>query len=258
MAWYPFDLQMCGLRFKPFGNSGEYVRFVNRFVNYYEKMDLSKYYIKQWKFYSVKTNTGAGVEGMLEFIFSVITFQPFSFYLSCEETPHYPNHSFHSLIASLFSFLSLMFCSHAELIISGRKLIMRIPKTFCRKLSHSTNCDTFDIDDIQCCIARCEIEDSREINHYGKSRSVKADDEETTTYGTSSPGYGFDKNLVSVKEQVQDKALREYYSKVKLTKGKQKVMNRCILFSRKIKPFIAIVFITVYWVSGLLNYQKME
>ena len=63
---------------------------------------------------------------------------------------------------------------------------------------------------------------------------------------------------MSVKEQVQVKALREYYSKVKLTKKKQKQMDRCVLFSRKIKPFIAFVFITVYWVSGLLNYQKME
>ena len=64
MAWYPFDLQRCELNFKPFGNSGEYVRFVNNFINYYEKMDLSKYYIKQWKFHSVKTNTGTGVEGI--------------------------------------------------------------------------------------------------------------------------------------------------------------------------------------------------
>ena len=63
MAWYPFDLQRCELMFKPFGNSGEYVRFVHRFINYYEKMDLSKYYIKQWRFYSVDTNTGTGVEG---------------------------------------------------------------------------------------------------------------------------------------------------------------------------------------------------
>ena len=63
MAWYPFDLQRCELMFKPFGNSGEYVRFVHRFINYYEKMDLSKYYIKQWRFYSVDTNTGTGVKG---------------------------------------------------------------------------------------------------------------------------------------------------------------------------------------------------
>ena len=70
MAWYPFDLQRCELLFKPFGNSGKYVRFVNRLVNYYEKLDLSKYYIKQWKFYSVKTNTGTGVEGKIKSRFS--------------------------------------------------------------------------------------------------------------------------------------------------------------------------------------------
>ena len=65
MAWYPFDLQRCELIFKPFGNSGEYVRFVTQDINYYEKMDLSKYYIKQWKFYTVQLNTGTGVEGTI-------------------------------------------------------------------------------------------------------------------------------------------------------------------------------------------------
>ena len=104
---------------------------------------------------------------------------------------------------------------------------------------------------------RSELEDTREINHHGKVRSVNATEEESTTttvHGTPA----FDKNLVSVHEGVQDKALKAYYSKVKLTKEKQKVMDRCILFSRKIKPLIAIVFVTIYWVSGLLNYQKME
>ena len=69
---------------------------------------------------------------------------------------------------------------------------------------------------------------------------------------------GFDKNLVSVQEQVQDKALREHYSKVKLTKEKQKSMDRCIMFSRRIQPTIALIFVTCYWVSGLVNYQKLE
>ena len=87
---------------------------------------------------------------------------------------------------------------------------------------------------------------------------MNGNDEEPIVHGTPSPSFGFDKNLVSVKEEVQDKALRQYYSKVKLTKEKQKVLSRCILFSRKIKPFIALVFVIVYWVSGLLNYQKME
>ena len=65
MAWYPFDLQRCELLLKPFGNTGEYIFLVNNHINYYDKMDLSKYYIKQWKFESKETDTGFGVEGKL-------------------------------------------------------------------------------------------------------------------------------------------------------------------------------------------------
>lgn len=63
MAWYPFDLQRCELLFKPFGNTGKYVYFIKNDINYFDKMDLSKYYIKQWKFESKDTDTGTGVEG---------------------------------------------------------------------------------------------------------------------------------------------------------------------------------------------------
>ena len=64
MAWYPFDLQRCELLLKPFGNTGEYVYLVNTGFNYLDKMDLSKYYIKQWKFESI--NKGMAVEGKSE------------------------------------------------------------------------------------------------------------------------------------------------------------------------------------------------
>ena len=63
MAWYPFDLQRCELLLKPFGSTGRYVFLVNNTINYFDKMDLSKYYIKQWKFQSQNTDTGVGVEG---------------------------------------------------------------------------------------------------------------------------------------------------------------------------------------------------
>ena len=63
MAWYPFDLQRCELLLKPFGNTGKYVSLVNTSINYFDKMDLSKYYIKQWKFELKDTDTGTGVEG---------------------------------------------------------------------------------------------------------------------------------------------------------------------------------------------------
>ena len=69
MAWYPFDLQRCELLLKPFGNTGEYVYLVNTSINYLDKMDLSKYYIKQWKFESI--NKGMAVEGKNEDITNV-------------------------------------------------------------------------------------------------------------------------------------------------------------------------------------------
>ena len=64
MAWYPFDLQRCELNFEPFGNSGDYVVFINKEINYYDKIDLSKYYIKQWQFVSVKKRGKGVVEGL--------------------------------------------------------------------------------------------------------------------------------------------------------------------------------------------------
>ena len=100
MAWYPFDLQRCELRFKPFGNSDVYVRFVNHFINYYDKMDLSKYYIKQWKFYSLETSTGTGVEGILVIKYKLINFLYLSFHLPWKTTAEYPNNSLYPLPTS--------------------------------------------------------------------------------------------------------------------------------------------------------------
>ena len=102
MAWYPFDLQRCELLFKPFGNSGEYVCFVNKYINYFDNIDLSKYYIKQWKFYSVETDTGTGVEGghfYLTLPYSTI-YIPFSLHLPWEKTAQHPHHSLHPFYAS--------------------------------------------------------------------------------------------------------------------------------------------------------------
>ena len=84
------------------------------------------------------------------------------------------------------------------------------------------------------------------------------DDEESNAVAPVSARIGFDKNLVSVQEQVQDKALKDYYAKVKLTKEKQILMRRYMNFSRRVKPVVALLFIIIYWVSGLINYQRMK
>jgi hypothetical protein len=52
MAWYPFDVQSCELSFSPFGNTGTYVVLIKDVIQYKSEKDLSKYFIKQWKFVS--------------------------------------------------------------------------------------------------------------------------------------------------------------------------------------------------------------
>ena len=64
MAWYPFDVQRCQLTMKPFGKTGKYISLIRDDIKYLGKLDLSKYYIKQWKFLSKVTNTGEGAEGI--------------------------------------------------------------------------------------------------------------------------------------------------------------------------------------------------
>ena len=103
-------------------------------------------------------------------------------------------------------------------------------------------------------VLRSEIEEDREINHHGKPHTVKKAD----SGSVSGPMMTFDKNLISRKEQVQDQALKDYYKRVKVTASKAKVMKRCIFFSRKVKPMIALIFIGSYWFGGLQNYKRME
>ena len=96
MAWYPFDLQRCELLLKPFGNTGKYIYLVNSEINYFGKMDLSKYYIKQWKFESKKTSTGTSVAGRSIYMMIKIIFTD-RVNLPWKTPPQCANHGLHSL-----------------------------------------------------------------------------------------------------------------------------------------------------------------
>jgi hypothetical protein len=68
MAWYPFDVQTCEMTLAPFENTGKYISLIRDQIQYLGELDLSKYYIKQWKFLAKDTETGDGVEGISTFI----------------------------------------------------------------------------------------------------------------------------------------------------------------------------------------------
>ena len=73
------------------------------------------------------------------------------------------------------------------------------------------------------------------------------------------PEEGYDRDLVSIDEKKQDKALKEYYRKIVITSDtKRKILSSCIMFSRQIKPVIAAIFVISYWSAGLWNYSRVE
>ena len=54
-------------------------------------------------------------------------------------------------------------------------------------------------------------------------------------------------------------ALQEYHTEKEIKKmRKLRVMNGCIFFSRKIKPGIILIFVVVYWSSGLIRSSQEE
>ena len=111
---------------------------------------------------------------------------------------------------------------------------------------------------------RTDLQDERQINHHGKIRTVKGDDEVTDEPDkTSTPVENISpiltRDLTNIDERVQDKALKEYYSRVVLTSDhKRMILASCIMFSRKVKPFIAATFVVCYWSAGLYNYYRIE
>ena len=85
------------------------------------------------------------------------------------------------------------------------------------------------------------------------SESNKEDNDQ---FGNSQ--FGFE-DLVHNDEEIQDSALKDYYSKAKVQDETQKkVMTVLIFFSRTIKPIIILIFVLVYWGSGLYRTNQIE
>ena len=70
--------------------------------------------------------------------------------------------------------------------------------------------------------------------------------------------FGFE-DLVHNDEEIQDSALKNYYANAKVhDETKRRVMTALIFFSRTIKPIIILIFVLVYWGSGLYRTNQIE
>ena len=117
------------------------------------------------------------------------------------------------------------------------------------------------------------MQDERQINHHGKVRTVKSsEDASEEPDKTSTPvenisqlmnkfktDEGYDRDLVHVDERIQDNALKDYYDRIVITSDhKRRILAGCIMFSRQVKPVIAVIFVLSYWSAGLWNYSRLE
>ena len=70
---------------------------------------------------------------------------------------------------------------------------------------------------------------------------------------------GYDRDLVHIDERIQDNALKNYYNNIVIPSNhKRRILSGCIMFSRQVKPVIAVSFVVSYWAAGLWNYYRLE
>ena len=125
------------------------------------------------------------------------------------------------------------------------------------------------------------MEETKKINHHGHIREV------TTNDGGKKPGQGgSDKDNNLNNDTIKALQIIDYFdfafqTELDETEGrptpkiafgdldlydnseekrerKLKIMNGCIFFSRNIKPVIIIIFVLIYWGSGLIRANQIE
>ena len=125
------------------------------------------------------------------------------------------------------------------------------------------------------------MEETKKINHHGHIREV------TTNDGGKKPGQGgYDKDNNLNNDTIKALQIIDYFdfafqTELDETEGrptpkiafgdpdlydnseekrerKLKIMNGCIFFSRNIKPVIIIIFVLIYWGSGLIRANQIE
>ena len=72
LAWYPFDIQKCGLEFKPDGNTGEYIQLIKDKFRYLGQQDLSVYFIRDSKFSQIPFDSINTIQGIYWDVFWAI------------------------------------------------------------------------------------------------------------------------------------------------------------------------------------------
>ncbi len=68
MAMYPFDTQQCFINLIPGGNTGEFIELVPDFLNYTGPLELTQYFIKDYKIENITLSGNRAVSVSISFV----------------------------------------------------------------------------------------------------------------------------------------------------------------------------------------------
>ena len=224
MAWYPFDIQHCRVVMAMEGNSGLYVRLLSNSVQYLGPTELSQYFVKRIKIdHDDKTVWAELVLGR-RLLSTILTVYVPTFLLNVISyaTNFFKDFFFEAVVTvnlTAMLVLTTMFISTSTSLPTTSYikmvdiwLLFNLFLPFLVVLLH-TYMDTL------------RDEEDREVNHHGQAVEVassseekeqKDEDEEKKKKTNDSwvKGIGLKKNLVSVKENIQQRALRDAQSNI--------------------------------------------
>ena len=98
-------------------------------------------------------------------------------------------------------------------------------------------------------------DDDREINHHGTAIKLDGSEESDVIQVAPAPGQPQVDLRISRDEQVQQRALKEFYEneeEIMMNKKSQR-LEWCLKFTHVYNPLLALSFVTIYWTVGLIQ-----
>ena len=250
MRWYPFDIQTCKINLELKGNLADFIDIVPDKLEYLGPEALTQYFIKHVNISTEVLNKKYGVVVSItlgrRLLGTILTayiptvlliiishnasfFKPFFF-----ESAISVNVTTMLVLVTLFISVSGSLPTTSYIKMMDIWMIFNLMIPFCEVLLHTY------IDNL-----RQEGDEEREINHHGEKRKVETKSPEKELFKKVK---SYNPNLVSRREQTQDKALKNFYRLASVSNQfKLKVAMRIV---HSVIPVIAATFTVICWILG--------
>jgi len=253
MRWYPFDAQTCFIIMKLGGGTEKLLSLTPGLLKYLGPEELTQYYVKMYTIEEAILENAKGLSVSITFgrrlLGTILTvylptvllnvighatnfFKPFFF-----EAVVTVNLTAMLVLTTMFINVSNNLPKTSYVKMIDVWLIFNLLLPFIEVLVHSYM-DTLREDE------------DREINHHGRPVEVgEAENLPSNAVMIKVAG----KDLVSVDEKVQQKALKSFYDRVDVDNKRKKHLERCQRFTLVYNPMLALIFVAAYWIIGLFH-----